>query len=88
MFRLEPHRDTLVGSADENIRGISGGERKVSITARWRVRRECYYRPPARSDLEVESDVPKPFESIRKAFPSPRRDRSAQPIGSVRCGFA
>ncbi len=32
MFRLEPHRDTLVGSADEIIRGISGGERKVSTS--------------------------------------------------------
>ena len=28
LFRLEKHRDTLVGSADEMIRGISGGERK------------------------------------------------------------
>jgi ABC-type multidrug transport system ATPase subunit len=28
LFRLDKHRDTLVGSADEMIRGISGGERK------------------------------------------------------------
>ena len=28
VFRLDKHRETLVGSADEMIRGISGGERK------------------------------------------------------------